>query len=237
MEKIKFRKVRTNKSIAIGGMIAFGKSTLTRELSKLLNYKEITEIDERDELTQLLLEKMYKRDGSAIYGPLFQIYFLLERFKKYDENCWFNSIFDRTIFEDWIFAKENINDPAILNYYGYMWDARIREMLYIQGVPKLYVILDGDWDLFKERVYKRGRPYEIENFKENETYFKNLVHKYKTYLINICISYGIDYIVVDAKTPAKKNAKLIKEWIQIGEFDVEEEKEKHEEFLRRLKED
>lgn len=226
MQRALNRKVKVNKSIAIGGMIALGKSTLTRELSKELNYKEITEIDERDELTQLLLEKMYLRDGNETYAPLFQIYFLIERFRKYKENCLFNSIFDRTIYEDWIFAKENIQDPAILNYYGNLWDAKVRELLYTYGVPRLYIILKGDWKLFKERVYKRARPYEINNFEKNKSYFKNLVEKYEEYLIKICTEYGIDYLVVDAKNKPEVNAKLIKNYMEVMKYkgDVADEK-------------
>ncbi|WP_300351412.1 deoxynucleoside kinase [Clostridium sp.] len=97
-----FQKIKVNNSIAIGGMVALGKSTLTDALSEAIGANPIREIDSRDTLTTLLLESMYKRDGNNIYAPLFQIYFLLTRYNKYIEhsNDKQTAIFDRTIFED-----------------------------------------------------------------------------------------------------------------------------------------
>ncbi len=207
-----FQKIKVNNSIAIGGMVALGKSTLTDALSEAIGANPIREIDSRDTLTTLLLESMYKRDGNNIYAPLFQIYFLLTRYNKYIEhsNDKQTAIFDRTIFEDWLFAQININDPHIFNYYSKLWDARVNQLLYHHGVPKLYVILKGDWNLFIERIQKRARPYEMDNLKENMHYFRTLLNKYEEYLVNVCKNYGIKYIVIDAANPVHLNVELVK---------------------------
>lgn len=73
------------------------------------------------------------------------------------------------------------------------------------------MLLDGDWNLFKERIYKRNRAVEIENFDKNETYFKRLLELYTSYMINVCKDFGIDYIVLDAANTVEQNVKSVQE--------------------------
>ncbi|MCV3754214.1 deoxynucleoside kinase [Ureaplasma zalophigenitalium] len=196
-----FKKNRLANAIAIGGMIAFGKSTLAEALHKAIdNSRVIYELNEQDQLTQLLLQKMYERENNVLFGSLFQLYFVLNRFDNYKNNCNHENltIFDRSIFEDWLFAHSNINKPSVFQYYASLWDGVCKELVYEQGVPQLYIILDGDWELFKERIYLRNRAVEIDNFAKNEDYFKNLLNKYTDYMINVCKDFGINYLVLDA---------------------------------------
>lgn len=208
-----YQKVKVANCIAVGGMIAFGKSTLVDALSNTFpNATPVQEMDENDQLTNMLLDLMYKRGDDDLYGPLFQTYFIITRFKRYKENC--NSvnlnIFDRTVYEDWLFAKENITSPSVFEFYDSLWNKFSKEIMYDVGVPKLYVILDGDWELFKERIYQRGRQSEIDNFEKNKEYFKHLLSKYKNYLVGICKNFGINYVVVNANLPTKKQVEIIK---------------------------
>ena len=210
----KHKSIKVANNIVIGGMIAFGKSTLSEALHKAIQPSQIVfELDDNDQLMMLLLDKMYQRSNNVLFGSLFQLYFVLNRFENYKSNC--NqpelTIFDRSIFEDWLFARENINKPSVFNYYNSLWENVCQELIYEFGVPKLYVILDGDWELFRERIFLRNRKVEIDNFTKNEDYFRHLLSIYKEYLIGTCKDFGIKYLVVDAKMELEDKVKLIQD--------------------------
>lgn len=207
-----FQKIKVSNSVAVGGMIAFGKSTLVKEIAKHLdNVHIVEELSEDDSLANLLLEKMYGRENNILYGSLFQLYFVLQRFDKFRQNCNRENltIFDRSIFEDWLFAHENIIRPSVFRYYESLWKDISNELVYEHGVPKLYVILVGDWELFEQRLFHRNRKSEIENFDKNKMYFKKLLHVYQDYMVNVCKDFGIEYLLVDASKPLEEKVKLV----------------------------
>lgn len=199
-------------NIVVGGMIALGKTTLSKHLNEIIKpSKVVFELHEDDKLMSYLLEKMYERNNDKLYGSLFQHYFILNRFENYKKNANNESltIFDRSIFEDWLFAKENINNPSVFNFYNNLWEGICNEINYIIGIPKLYVILDANWDTFQERLFKRNRKVETDNFEKNKDYFKHLHLIYKQFLVDVCCKYGIDYIVVDANLSTEEQGKII----------------------------
>lgn len=206
------KKIKISNSIVIGGMIAFGKSTLAKKLSETLtNSKVVYELNDEDQLMTLLLGKMYERTNNVLYGSVFQLYFVLNRFENYKNNCNDKqiTIFDRSIFEDWLFAHENIIRPSVFGYYDSLWKDVATELIYQHGVPKLYVILTGTWDLFKKRIFERNRAIEIDNFNKNKTYFKKLLEIYEDYMINVCKDFGIDYILVDASKELDEKLNIV----------------------------
>ena len=210
--KLTFKKIKTSNSIVIGGMIALGKTTLANALMKhFKNSRWVPELDQKDKLSLLLLEKMYERSDDNLYASLFQLYFVIKRFDTYKKNANQKqlTIFDRSIFEDWLFAKENLNNPFLFNYYQGTFGGICNEVVYETGVPKLYVILTGNWELFKKRIFKRNRPCEVNNYKKNEIYFHRLLIQYESFLVNTCKNYGISYIVIDASLSVKKEVQLI----------------------------
>lgn len=214
--------------IAIGGMIAMGKSTLAKALyERFAEYSTyVEELDETDEYTMLLLDKMYQRENEELYGPMFQLNFVLQRYLRYKEVLEKTDklvFFDRTIFEDFVFAVENIKSPATLKYYTALYDDICTKLRYKEGVPQWYIILDGDWELFKERIYKRGRKSEIENFEKNEDYFRHLQKNYVTWLKGICNSTGISCLVVDAKLSTEEQVDYIVNALQLRVRKEEEE--------------
>ncbi|MGL5521936.1 MAG: deoxynucleoside kinase [Metamycoplasmataceae bacterium] len=214
MLKSEFHKIRISNSFAIGGMIGAGKSTLSRALGEEFKAATVFELDEKDELQNILLKKLYEGDKTSAIA--FQVYFFCSRFDKYKEANGNNqlTIFDRTIFEDRLFAHQNMTaDPILFGFYDSMWHDKVKELIYSIGIPKLYVILDLQWEHFKERILKRGRASEIDNFDANEPYFRSLWRNYTKYLIEVCSVYGINYLVLDANLPTKEQIKLIKEKI------------------------
>lgn len=210
-----FQRIKVANAIAIGGMIGAGKSTLTRELGKKLNADVIFELNENDELQNLLLKRLYEGDETSAIA--FQVYFFCSRFDNYRKGVLNHnlSVFDRTIFEDRLFAHQNMTtDPIMFGFYDSMWHEKTKELIYSVGVPKLYIILDLKWEVFKERIFKRGRESEIDNFSENEAYFKSLLSIYVNYLKKTCQIYGINYIIINSEMPTEKQIEQIMQKIE-----------------------
>lgn len=210
LDPANFQRIRVANSIAIGGMIGAGKSTLTRALGEALKADVIYELNENDELQNILLKRLYEGDETAAIA--FQVYFFCSRFVNYRNGVQNSniSVFDRTIFEDRLFAHQNMTaDPIMFGFYDAMWHEKVKELIYSVGVPKLYIILDLKWEEFKDRVHRRGRASEIDNFSSNEAYFKSLHSVYVHYLEKTCQVYGINYMIIDSQTPTDQQVKKI----------------------------
>ena len=215
MLKNEFKKIKISNSYAVGGMIGAGKSTLTRALAKAINADIVFELNEKDELQNILLKKLYEGDKNSAIA--FQVYFFCSRFENYRNGIKNNNltIFDRTIFEDRLFAHQNMtSDPVMFGFYDSMWHDKVKELIYSVGVPKLYIILDIKWDEFKKRIFERGRKSEVDNFAKNEAYFKSIWNIYLNYLVDVCQVYGINYMIIDASIDVEDKVKLIKARIE-----------------------
>jgi deoxyadenosine/deoxycytidine kinase len=176
---------------AVGGMIASGKSTLVKTLAEKLNLQRMDEYDKNDEVFNTLLKWLY--EGKQDVEMLLQIYFLHKHWKT-QQNIKGDLIVDRHIIEHWLFAQINLaKNPEVLNMYNGLFHQYMNSIEH----PDLYIILDMDWDTFKERIMKRGREQEIENFGHNEHYFKFLMDDYVRKLVAQCEIYDIRYIVLD----------------------------------------
>ena len=211
-EKLKsnFQRIKVGNAIAIGGMIGAGKSTLSRALGQKLEASVVYELNENDELQNLLLKKLYEGDKTSAIA--FQVYFFCSRFDNYCNGVNNNriSVFDRTIFEDRLFAHQNMtSDPIMFGFYDSMWHDKTKELIYSVGVPKLYIILDIKWEDFKKRLVERGRKSETDNFDQNEPYFRSVHRIYTEYLVNVCQVYGINHIVLDATIPTDTQVEMI----------------------------
>lgn len=212
MKKTEFKQIKVSNIIAVGGMIAAGKTTLVEALSKELSCDILYELDDNDEIQNALLKGLYEKQDIA--PSVFQLYFFLRRFENYKKASKKNElvIVDRTVFEDRLFAHQNMSaDPITFTFYDNMWRDKINELVYSIGLPKLYIIIDIDWKTFIERLFKRDRKVEVDNFKQNEDYFKNLNNMYVDFLSQTCQTFGIDYIILDAKLDNVTKIKLINE--------------------------
>jgi deoxyadenosine/deoxycytidine kinase len=198
---------------AVGGMIASGKSTLVNTLAEKLNLQKMDEYDKNDDVFNTLLKWLY--EGKQDVEMLLQIYFLHKHWKT-QQNIQGDVIVDRHIIEHWLFAQINLRkNPEVLNMYNGLFHQYMNSIEH----PDLYIILDMDWDTFKERMMKRGRPQEIENFGQNEDYFKFLMDDYVRKLVAQCEIYDIRYIVLDTsgrtqEDVAKASEEIIKIFIE-----------------------
>jgi deoxyadenosine/deoxycytidine kinase len=177
--------------IAVGGMIAAGKSNLAQRLSTELDMPVMTEYEEKDKVLNTLLKWLY--EGVPNVEMLLQVYFLQNswlRQKEYDNNF----IVDRDIIEHWLFAQENLQaNPEMMNMYNSLF------YNYMNSItkPDLYIILDVDWKHFKERMFNRQRSQEIKNFEKNSSYFSSLLHNYVQRMRAQCVIFDIPYVVIN----------------------------------------
>lgn len=177
--------------IAVGGMIAAGKSTLVKGLAQELQMPHMDEFAENDPVFNTLLKWLY--EGVEDVEMLLQIYFLHKHWKTqkdHDDEV----IIDRHMIEHWLFAQNNIKDKTIKNFYNGVFNAYMNDVKDID----LYIILSLDWNTFVERLHKRGRPQEIENFEANEKYFRELHSNYVKMLKAQCLIHNIEYAVLHA---------------------------------------
>ncbi len=220
MKKIEFKRIKVANIIAIGGMIAAGKTTLTEALSEELKCDVLYELDDNDEIQKALLKGLYEKQDIA--PSVFQLYFFLRRFENYKKAAQSDKyvIVDRTVFEDRLFAHQNMSaDPITFTFYDNMWRDKINELVYSIGLPKLYIIIDIDWPTFKERLFMRDRKVETDNFEQNEQYFKTLQTIYVDFLSQTCQTFGIDYLILNAKmTTEEKLAAINKKLAECDEI-------------------
>jgi deoxyadenosine/deoxycytidine kinase len=198
---------------AVGGMIASGKSTLVKTLAEKLNLQRMDEYDKNDEVFNTLLKWLY--EGKQDVEMLLQIYFLHKHWKT-QQNIKGDLIVDRHIIEHWLFAQINLaKNPEVLNMYNGLFHQYMNSIEH----PDLYIILDMDWDTFKQRIMMRGREQEVENFGQNEDYFKFLMDDYVRKLVAQCEIYDIRYIVLDTsgrsqEDVARASEEIIKIYIE-----------------------
>jgi deoxyadenosine/deoxycytidine kinase len=177
--------------IAIGGMIAAGKSNLVKRLGEALEMPTMSEYREDDDVFATLLQWLY--EGKANTEMLLQIYFLHDawlRQKEYNNHF----ILDRDIIEHWLFAQENLKEsPEIMNMYNGVFHSYMNQIT----KPDLYIILDVDWKHFKERIFNRQRSQEVNSFEKNAAYFSSLLNNYVQRMRAQCVIFDIPYVVIN----------------------------------------
>lgn len=185
--------------ISVGGMIASGKSTLVKNLGEALELPVMEEFEKDDEVFNTLLKWLYEKKDNV--EMLLQIYFIHNHWlnqQKYDGNF----IVDRDLIEHWLFAYHNLrNMPTIMNMYNGVFHSYMNQIKH----PDVYIILDVNWDQFKDRVLKRGREQEIENFELNQSYFQALIFDYTQKIVSQCSVYGIPYHVIDTNNKSEED--------------------------------
>lgn len=150
--------------IGIAGIIGVGKSTLTMQLAKALNFEPVLE----EVGGNPYIEKYYA--DMKKYGTIMQVWLLNHRFRQHREFVARISlgkirgvVQDRTIWEDTIFARmlnqspEKIISDLDYNTYLDLFDNMVlREMVF----PQLLIFLDCSVKTAMQRIAARGRKME-----------------------------------------------------------------------------
>lgn len=174
--------------IVVAGMIGVGKSTLTKILAEELATQAFYESVEDNPI----LEKFYISSEEEIqrnrYPFLLQLWFLNTRFKSIKEALVNdNNVLDRSIYEDWYFAKVNkelgrISDLEFDIYEGLL-DNMLEELAELpKKSPDLLVYLKADFQTILDRIAGRGRDFEIDPALVE--YYHTLWKGYDEWLLN-----------------------------------------------------
>jgi deoxyadenosine/deoxycytidine kinase len=150
--------------IGIAGTIGVGKSTLTQDLARALNFEPILEEVDGNPY----LEHFYK--DMKGYGTMMQVWLLNHRFRQHREFVTRISlgkirgvVQDRTIWEDTIFARmlnehpDKIITDLDYNTYLDLFDNMVlRELVF----PQILIYLDCQPETAFKRINSRGRVME-----------------------------------------------------------------------------
>ncbi|MBU4690217.1 deoxynucleoside kinase [Mycoplasma sp. ES3157-GEN-MYC] len=217
--------------IGISGMIGSGKSTLAKGLNN--HYKNsilLEEFEENDPVFNTFLRWFYEQKQNIDIGfQSFIIESLSDSFQKcvnkFNENKlnWkTDHIFlDRFNLEHYIFAVMTLKSKKPKYLKGF--DAMFRNLIDPNENPDLAIYIDINFDTFKERITKRGRKSEIDNYEQNEEYFKELHALYKDLFVNLMKSFNIPFAVIDSN--GKNDIQILGEAIEIIEkFDFSKSK-------------
>lgn len=150
--------------IGIAGTIGVGKSTLTTDLARALNFEPILEEVDGNPY----LEHFYK--DMKGFGTMMQVWLLNHRFRQHREFVTRISlgkirgvVQDRTIWEDTIFARmlnehpdKLINDLDYNTYLDLFDNMVLRELVF----PQILIYLDCQPETAIQRISSRGRVME-----------------------------------------------------------------------------
>lgn len=184
--------------IICAGVIGSGKSSLTEILHKELGTKAFYEPVKDNPVLPLFYKgnKMVE-NGTWKHNPyafLLQIYFLNNRFHMIKEAMKDNNnILDRSIYEDKIFMKMNVDEGHATkeewDIYRKLLDNMMEEYPHFslaKKAPDLLVYIDVNYDTMLKRIKMRGRKFEqIDQDPSLSQYYKSLLKYYadwkKTY--------------------------------------------------------
>ncbi|VEU78086.1 deoxynucleoside kinase [Mycoplasmopsis columbinasalis] len=198
--------------IAISGMIGAGKSTLATALHKYYrNSMMMVEFEEDDDVFNIFLKWLYEKQPNIDIG--FQAYIiesLSAKFQKtiadfkaqgyqFDKNHIF---LDRFNLEHYIFAAANLSEKNLKYLKGF--DAMFHQIVSPSENPDFAIFLDISFETFKERVFKRNRASEVENFDQNLRYFMRLHDFYKEMFIALCNKYKIPYHIINCNNKTQE---------------------------------
>lgn len=204
--------------IVIGGMIGLGKTTVAEMLSEKLGSQVFYESVDDNPILPLFYTASQEEIEAKRYPFLLQLYFLNSRFKTIKDALRHpNNIIDRSIYEDWYFAKRNRDLGRISDLEFQMYENLLNNMLEELGdlpkkAPDLMIYLKGSFETVLKRIQLRGRSYELDE--SLITYYKFLWESYddwvmKHYRASKVVTIDMDQYDVRNETDRDQVLKLI----------------------------
>ncbi|MGG7177286.1 deoxynucleoside kinase [Clostridium paraputrificum] len=155
--------------IVVGGMIGLGKSSVAKALGEHFNSEVFYESVDDNPILPLFYSESEEEIQKNRYPFLLQLYFLNTRFKSIKEALYHqNNVLDRSIYEDWYFAKKNMELGRIseleMSIYENLLDNMMEELETLpKKAPDLMVYLKGSFETVINRINLRGREFEIDD--------------------------------------------------------------------------
>lgn len=174
--------------ITVGAMIGAGKSSLAKLIGEHFGTEVFYESVEDNPILPLFYTASEEEIQTKRYPFLLQLYFLDTRFKSIKQALSNdNNVLDRSIYEDWYFAKVNMELGRIseleFNMYERLLDNMMEELNEMpKKSPDLMVYLSGSFETILNRINKRGRGYELAP--DLVEYYKKLWEGYDDWVFN-----------------------------------------------------
>lgn len=177
--------------IVIGGMIGLGKTSVAEILASKLEGKVYYESVDDNPILPLYYTESPEEIELKRYPFLLQLYFLNSRFSTIKDAAINSmssySVIDRSVYEDWYFAKINYDLGRMSEYEFTIYEQLLKNMLdEVEGIPtkapKLMVYLDGSFETVLKRINSRGRSFELAD--DLVDYYRLLWSGYKDWLDN-----------------------------------------------------
>ncbi|GGT00498.1 deoxyguanosine kinase [Streptomyces tanashiensis] len=176
--------------ICVGGMIGIGKTSVAEVLAKALGSEVFYESVDDNPILPLFYSASPEEIEAKRYPFLLQLYFLQTRFaaikEAYKQG---DNVLDRSIYEDWYFAKVNHDLGRISSLEMQVYEGLLGEMMReIDGLPyrkapDLMVYLKADFETVLHRIGLRGRDFEqdeslVEYYRTLWSGYDDWVHKH-----------------------------------------------------------
>lgn len=155
--------------LVVGGMIGLGKSSVAKILGEHFNSEVFYESVDDNPLLPLFYSESEEEIQRNRYPFLLQLYFLNTRFKSIKEALVNdNNVLDRSIYEDWYFAKKNMELGRIseleMSIYENLLDNMMEELESLpKKAPDVMIYLKGSFETVINRINLRGREFEIDD--------------------------------------------------------------------------
>ncbi|WP_053982340.1 deoxynucleoside kinase [Niameybacter massiliensis] len=174
--------------IVVGGMIGLGKSSVAELLGEALGSDVFYESVDDNPILPLFYTASPEEIQEKRYPFLLQLYFLDTRFKAIKQALVKNdNVLDRSIYEDWYFAKKNMELGRINELEMQVYENLLHNMMEeLEELPKkapdLMVYLKGSFETVVERIMKRGRSFELDT--ELVDYYRFLWEGYDEWVMH-----------------------------------------------------
>lgn len=173
--------------IVVSGMIGLGKTSVSELLGEALGTEVFYESVDDNPILPLFYTASEEEIQEKRYPFLLQLYFLQTRFQAIKEAYKTdNTVLDRSIYEDWYFAKVNHDLGRISDLEFQVYEGLLNEMMKeIDGLPykkapDLNVYLTASFETVMHRIGLRGRDFEQDE--ELVEYYRTLWTGYNDWL-------------------------------------------------------
>ncbi|AFC31561.1 deoxynucleoside kinase [Paenibacillus mucilaginosus] len=152
--------------IVVGGMIGLGKTSVATLLGEALGSDVFFESVDDNPILPLFYTSSPEEIEKKRYPFLLQLHFLNTRFKAIKAALIHNrNVLDRSIYEDWYFAKVNLElgriSPLEFEVYEGLADNMMAELAELpKKAPDLMVYLKASFETVMYRIGLRGRSFE-----------------------------------------------------------------------------
>lgn len=168
-------------------MIGLGKTSVAELLGSHFKTEVFYESVDDNPILPLFYTASEEEISKNRYPFLLQLHFLDTRYRSIKKAMREdNNILDRSIYEDWYFAKVNKELGRISDLEFDLYNRLLNNMLEeIEGMPKkapdLMIYLKGSFETVITRILKRGRSYEMDE--QLKAYYKVLWEGYDEWIM------------------------------------------------------